>query len=131
MNVIIGVDPHKASHHVVAVDDQEQELAQVSVRAASTQASRLLAWAEPFPQRTWAIEGAGGLGYLLSRQLVAVGERVLDVPATLAALPWPAAQLAPHSWSRQPRIGRARFVAPFFSPAYRCRSPHRAAPHHE
>lgn len=27
MNVIIGVDPHKASHHAVAVDDNEQELA--------------------------------------------------------------------------------------------------------
>ena len=85
MNVIIGVDPHKASHHVVAVDDHEQELAQVSVRATRTQTTRLLAWAEPFPQRTWAIEGAGGLGYLLSQQLVAAGERVVDVPATLAA----------------------------------------------
>ena len=35
--------------------------------------------------RTWAIEPAGGLGYLLARQLVAAGEQVLDVPATLAA----------------------------------------------
>ena len=85
MNVIIGVDPHKATHHAFAVDDHEQELAQISVRATRTQTSRLLAWAEPFQQRTWAIEGAGGLGYLLSQQLVAVGERVVDVPATLAA----------------------------------------------
>ena len=36
-------------------------------------------------QRTWAVESAGGLGYLLSQQLVAAGETVLDVPATLAA----------------------------------------------
>ena len=35
--------------------------------------------------RTWAVEGAGGVGYLLAQQLVAAGERVLDVPATLAA----------------------------------------------
>jgi transposase len=33
----------------------------------------------------WAIESAGGLGYLLSQQLVARGEDVLDVPATLAS----------------------------------------------
>jgi hypothetical protein len=33
----------------------------------------------------WAIESAGGLGYLLAQQLVGAGERVLDVPATLAA----------------------------------------------
>ena len=85
MNVIIGVDPHKATHHVVAVSDNEDELAQVSVRACRTQTSRLMSWAQPFPSRTWAIEGADGLGYLLSQQLVAAGERVIDVPATLAA----------------------------------------------
>ena len=85
MDVIIGVDPHKASHHAFAVDDREQELAQLSVRATRTQTRQLLAWAEPFEQRTWAIEGADGMGYLLSQQLVAAGERVVDVPATLAA----------------------------------------------
>ena len=36
-------------------------------------------------RRTWAVEGAGGLGYLLSQQLVAPGERVVDVQANLAA----------------------------------------------
>jgi transposase len=44
-----------------------------------------LHWAEPLGERTWAIESAGGLGYLLAQQLVAAGETVLDVPATLAA----------------------------------------------
>lgn len=44
-----------------------------------------MSWAEPFTSRTWAIEGADGLGYLLSQQLVAVGERVVNVAATLAA----------------------------------------------
>jgi len=42
-------------------------------------------WAEPFEKRRWAIESAGGTGYLLAQQLVARGEEVLDVPATLAA----------------------------------------------
>ncbi len=85
MNVVIGVDPHKATHHVIAVGDNEDELAQVSVRACRTQTSRLMRWAEPFASRTWAIEGADGLGYLLSQQLAAAGERVVNVPATLAA----------------------------------------------
>ena len=48
MEVMIGVDPHKASHYVFAVDDGEVELAQVSVRASREQVRRLLAWAEPF-----------------------------------------------------------------------------------
>ncbi len=85
MEVMIGVDPHKASHYAFAVDDGEAELAQVSVRASREQVRRLLAWAEPFDKRTWAVEGADGMGYLLSQQLVASGERVVDVPATLAA----------------------------------------------
>jgi hypothetical protein len=33
----------------------------------------------------WAIESAGGLGHLLAQQLVAAGETVVDVPATLAS----------------------------------------------
>ena len=48
MQVIIGVDPHKASHTAVAIDDDEDELAQMSVRATRTQTQQLLAWAEPF-----------------------------------------------------------------------------------
>ena len=49
------------------------------------QVDELLAWAARFEERTWAVESAGGVGYLLAQQLVAAGERVLDVPATLAA----------------------------------------------
>jgi ketopantoate reductase len=44
-----------------------------------------VAWAAPWPERTWAVEGAGGLGYLLAQQLVAAGERVLDVQPKLGA----------------------------------------------
>lgn len=85
MNVIIGVDPHKATHTAVALDGNELELGEVQVRANASQLKRLLAWAAPFERRTWAVEGAGGCGYLLSQQLVAAGEDVVDVPATLAA----------------------------------------------
>jgi transposase len=35
--------------------------------------------------RIWAVEATGGLGYLLSQQLVAAGERVVDVPPVLAS----------------------------------------------
>ena len=48
-------------------------------------ASVYLSAASRFEQRTWAVESAGGLGFLLARQLVDAGEVVLDVPATLAA----------------------------------------------
>ena len=85
MTVIIGVDPHKQSHTAVAICGEEREVAKVTVRATSQQTAKLLAWAEPFEKRTWAIESAGGLGYLLAQQLVDAGEHVIDVPPTLAS----------------------------------------------
>ena len=85
MTVTIGIDPHKATHTAVAIDCDENDLATITVRATRWQTERLLGWAEPFEKRTWAIESAGGLGYLLAQQLVDAGEHVLDVPATLAS----------------------------------------------
>jgi transposase len=83
--VMIGIDPHKGSHTAVALDASEQLLGKVRVRACPSQAGQLMAWAQAWPERIWAVEGAGGLGYLLAQQLVATGERVLDVPPKLAA----------------------------------------------
>jgi transposase len=85
MKVMIGVDPHKQSHQAVAIDGDEGEVARLEVRAHRKQVSQLLGWAERFEARTWAMESAGGLGYLLAQQLVDAGEYVVDVPATLAS----------------------------------------------
>jgi transposase len=74
--VMIGVDPHKASHTAVAISAAEEPLGELRVRACVAQAERLLAWAQTWPERTWAVEGAGGTGHLLAQQLVAAGERV-------------------------------------------------------
>ena len=77
--VMIGVDPHKASHTAVAIGVAEEPLGELRVRASVAQAERLLAWAAAWPERTWAVEGAGGVGHPLTQQLLAAGERVLDV----------------------------------------------------
>lgn len=115
MNVIIGIDPHKSTHTAVALGHDETELCSLQVRANASQTRRLLDWAASFENRTWAIEGAAGLGYLLGQQLVGAGEHVVDVPATLAARvrvlgtgksnkPTPTM----HARSRSPRCGRRR-----------------------
>jgi transposase len=83
--VMIGVDPHKASHTAVAVSAAEEPLGELRVRACVAQLERLLAWAQAWPQQTWAVEGAGGTGHLLAQQLVSAGERVLDVQPKLGA----------------------------------------------
>ena len=85
MTVIIGVDPHKATHTAVAIDSAERPLARLDVVADRSQTQRLLAWAAPFGERRWAIESADGLGKLLAQQLLGAGEDVVDVPPTLAA----------------------------------------------
>ena len=84
-SVMIGIDPHKASHTATAIDATEKVLAKVRVKADTDQLVRLLAWAAEFPDRTWAIDNATGLGLLLAQQLLRAGERVLDVPPKLAA----------------------------------------------
>jgi hypothetical protein len=83
--ITIGIDPHKASHTAVALDESGAEVGQVRVVADKAIVGRLQRWAAGWPQRRWAVEGAGGLGRLLAQQLVASGEAVVDVPSALAS----------------------------------------------
>jgi hypothetical protein len=87
MVTTIGIDPHKATHTAVAIDESESVLGELTVPADRAQTRTLLEWAQQVDGdgRVWAVEAAGGLGYLLSQQLVASGERVVDVPPVLAS----------------------------------------------
>ena len=82
---MIGIDPHKATHTAVAVDDNEVVLDEFKLRASMVQVDRLRDWAASFEKREWAVESANGLGYLLAQQLVAAGETVFDVPPVRAS----------------------------------------------
>ncbi len=48
---MIGIDPHKATHTAVAVDDNEQVLDEFKLRASTVQAARLREWAAGFEKR--------------------------------------------------------------------------------
>ena len=118
MTITIGIDPHKATHTAVAIDTKEAVVGEHKVRASATQAAALIDWAQGFEARTWAVESAGGLGYLLAQQLLAAGETVVDVPPMLAAgcgswargarrrttpttpAAWPSPPCARTAWSR-------------------------------
>ena len=82
---VIGIDPHKGSHSAAVVDEREELVGEVRVRAGRRQREELVEFAARFEPRCWAIEGATGMGALLAQQLVAVGETVFDVPPTLSA----------------------------------------------
>jgi transposase len=82
---MIGINPHKATHTAVAIDDDENVIDELTLEAPNDQAERLTGWADQFAKREWAVESANGLGYLIARQLVAAGETVFDVPPVLAS----------------------------------------------
>ena len=83
--VIIGVDPHKLSATIEVVDSRERLLA--TGRFATDRAGyvALRRYVKQWPDRVWAVEGANGAGRPLAQRLVEADERVVDVPAKLAA----------------------------------------------
>jgi transposase len=83
--VIIGVDPHKLSVTIEARDTREVLRATGRFGTDARSYRQLLAYVRQWPERIWAVEGANGIGRPLCQRLLAGGERVLDVPAKLAA----------------------------------------------
>jgi transposase len=85
MPVMIGVDPHKASHTAAALDEHGRLVDCKGIPATLDGYQQLRQWAGRWPQRCWAVEGAHGIGRALAQRLVGDGELVLEVPAKLAA----------------------------------------------
>jgi transposase len=86
MKVLIGVDPHKTSVAVAALDEAKGELLERASFPQDRVGLRSLErWAKRFPERRWAMENSGGLGRYLSGRLAAAGESVVDVPPKLSA----------------------------------------------
>ncbi|MGH3146338.1 MAG: IS110 family transposase [Rubrobacter sp.] len=86
MKVLIGVDPHKTSVAVAAVDEAKGELLECAAFPQDRAGLRSLErWAKRFPERRWAMENARGLGRHLAGRLAATGEAVVDVPPKLSA----------------------------------------------
>jgi transposase len=83
--ITIGIDRHKSSLTAVVLDSGGRQLGQIRLPVYTELGARKLGWAQAWPQRQWAVEGATGLGRGVAQLLAAAEERVLDVPAKLAA----------------------------------------------
>jgi len=83
--VVIGVDSHKRTHTVVAVDGTGRKLAEKTVVATSAGHLELVRWAGRFPDRSWALEDCRHLSRRLSTDLLVAGESVVRVPPKLMA----------------------------------------------
>lgn len=85
-DVMIAVDPHKASNTAAVLDPVTKTVIETARFANSTTGyGELVQFASRWPQRRWAVEGCHGAGRSLAQRLVSGGEIVLDVPAKLAA----------------------------------------------
>ena len=87
MVMVLGVDVHKDTHTVVAVDEVGRANGERTVRATDTGHRQLLDWARrQFPQdRMWAVEDCRHVSTRLERALLAAGETVVRVPPKLMA----------------------------------------------
>ena len=83
--VTIGVDSHKRTHTLVAINDVGKKLAERTLAATPEGHLDALAWAGRWPQRRWAIEDCRHLTRRLESGLLAAGEAVLRVPPRLMA----------------------------------------------
>ena len=84
--IVIGVDPHKSTHTATALDPAtNSDVGSVRIDSSLAEYQRLIGWAKAWPERTWAIENADGLGHHLALWLLARGEVVLDIPTTATA----------------------------------------------
>jgi len=83
--VIIGVDPHKLSVTIEVVDDRENALGSGRFTTDKAGFAALRKCVQQWSEREWAVEGSLGVGRPLAQRLMEAGERVVDVPAKLAA----------------------------------------------
>src|SRR5499427_7320573 len=85
--VVLGIDAHKRTHTVVAVDEVGRQLGVRVTQATSTAAHLdLVAWADRFGnERRWAVEDCRHLSRRLERDLLGAGEQIVRVPPKLMA----------------------------------------------
>jgi transposase len=85
--VIIGVDAHKDTHTLVAVDRVGRHLAETVIESSAAGHGAGLDWATTRfgPEVMWAVEDVRHVSSGLERDLLSAGQRVVRVPTKLMA----------------------------------------------
>jgi transposase len=116
--VILGIDAHKRTHTVVAVDEAGRQLGSKTTTATTTTAHlELVRWATQFgDERRWAVEDCRHLSRRLERDLLAAGEQIVRVPPKLMAHARDAARTyalaVARAALREPNLPTARLDGP-------------------
>ncbi|MFZ0717986.1 IS110 family transposase [Mycobacterium sp.] len=86
--ITLGIDAHKRSHTIVAVDEHGKQLAAKTIATSTKDHLGLLRWAQSLHedgQRQWAVEDCRHLSRRLERDLLAAGQAIVRVPPKLMA----------------------------------------------
>lgn len=85
--VILGIDAHKRTHTVVAIDEAGRRLGEKTTNGTTTEANlELVRWADAFGRdRRFAVEDCRHLSRRLEADLLACGEQIVRVPPKLMA----------------------------------------------
>jgi len=83
--LVLGIDAHKRTHTVVAVDEAGRKLGQHTTTSATTADHlELVRWADQFgTDRRWAVEDCRHLSRRLERDLSTAGEAIVATEAHL------------------------------------------------
>jgi transposase len=84
--LVLGIDAHKRTHTIVAIDERARKIAQRTINATTDDHLALVAWAQALGEdRLWAVEDCRHLSRRLERDLLGAGERVVRVPTKMMA----------------------------------------------
>ena len=83
----MGIDAHKRTHTVVAIDESGRELGAKTTVATTTEVHlELVRWSDRFGvERRWAVEDCRHLSRRLEADLLAAGEQIVRVPPKMMA----------------------------------------------
>lgn len=83
--IVLGVDAHKRTHTVVAVDEVGRKLGERTVATTTEGHLEAVRWAAQWPERRFALEDCRHVTRRFEADLLAAGERVVRVPTRLMA----------------------------------------------
>lgn len=83
--VVIGMDPHKRTATIEVMTGEEVVVGGGRFTTDTDGYQAMLRYGRQWAQRTWAVEGCGGIGRHIVQRLVADGEPVVDVPTKVSA----------------------------------------------
>ena len=83
--VVVGVDAHKRTHTLVAIDEAGRKLAEKTVAATPDGHLEAVMWAWRWPEHVFALEDCRHLTRRFERDLLVAGEAAVRVPTRLMA----------------------------------------------